>query len=129
MWLRDAVRQDKLPTIKQLNDPKYFPYRWGQAFWAYVGGRYGDDVIRQMLSLGALSGDLDATFKRVIGIDEKQLSSDWQAATRSAYQPILASTMPPNEIGHLAIKAGELGADLNVGPTISPDGKLIAFLS
>ncbi len=129
MWLRDAVRQDKLPTIKQLNDPKYFPYRWGQAFWAYVGGRYGDDVIRQLLSLGALSGDMDATFKRVLGIDEKQLSSDWQEATRSAYQPILASTMPPNEIGHLAIKAGELGADLNVGPTISPDGKLIAFLS
>jgi Tol biopolymer transport system component len=129
MWLRDAVRQDKLPTIKQLNDPKYFPYRWGQAFWAYVGGRYGDDVIRQMLSLGALSGDMDATFKRVLGVDEKQLSSDWQAATRSAYQPVLEHTMPPNEIGHLAIKAGELGADLNVGPTISPDGKLIAFLS
>ena len=97
MWLRDAVRQDKLPTIKQLNDPKYFPYRWGQAFWAYVGGRYGDDVIRQMLSLGAVSRDMDATFKRVLGVDEKQLSSDWQAATRSAYQPILASTTPPNE--------------------------------
>jgi Tol biopolymer transport system component len=129
MWLRDAVRQDKLPTIKQLNDPKYFPYRWGQAFWAYVGGRYGDDVIRQMLSLGAMTGDLDATFKRVLGTDEKQLSADWQAATRSTYQPVLESTTPPNEIGHLAVKAGELGADLNVGPTISPDGRLLAFLS
>ena len=129
MWMRDAVRQDKLPTIKQLNDPKYFPYRWGQAFWAYVGGRYGDDTIRKLLSLAALSGDMDATFKRVLGVGEKQLSSDWQDATRQAYQQVLASTTPPNEIGHLAIKAGELGADLNVGPTISPNGRLIAFLS
>src|SRR5437763_13038561 len=39
MWLRDAVRQkdektgkDTLPTIEQLDNPKYFPYRWGQAF-------------------------------------------------------------------------------------------------
>jgi hypothetical protein len=27
MWLRDAVRQDALPAIDKLDDPKYFPYR------------------------------------------------------------------------------------------------------
>src|SRR5215831_5307551 len=58
MWLRDAVRQEKLPAIDDLSDPKYFPYRWGQAFWAYVGGRYGDDVVRTMLGLAAASGDV-----------------------------------------------------------------------
>src|SRR5206468_86176 len=65
MWLRDAVRgsedskaaKEKLPSIKDLDDPKYFPYRWGQAFWAYVGGRYGDDVIRRMLAMAAAAGD------------------------------------------------------------------------
>src|SRR5438067_12393844 len=36
MWLRDAVRQHKLPSIHDLNKPKYLPYRWGQAFWAFV---------------------------------------------------------------------------------------------
>ena len=49
MWLRDAAQQEKLPSIDKLDDPKYFPYRWGQAFWAYVGGRWGDEVVRQML--------------------------------------------------------------------------------
>src|ERR671936_1081071 len=57
MWLRDAARQEKLPSIDDLNDPKYFPYRWGQAFWAYVGGRFGDDIIRTMLSVAAAAGD------------------------------------------------------------------------
>src|SRR5215510_1782299 len=42
MWIRDAARQERLPEIKDLNNPKYFPYRWGQALWAYIGGRWGD---------------------------------------------------------------------------------------
>jgi Tol biopolymer transport system component len=129
MWMRDAVRQDKLPTINELDNPKYFPYRWGQAFWAYVGGRWGDDVIRRLLSLAAAAGDPEIAFGRVLGVSSKQLSADWHDALKRAYKPILASTMPPNEIGHLTIKAGELGTDLNVGPSISPDGKLLAFLS
>src|SRR3954468_8737583 len=66
MWLRDAVRQsasgekdskDALPTIEKLDNPKYFPYRWGQAFWAYVGGRYGDNVIAQMLAVASAAGN------------------------------------------------------------------------
>jgi hypothetical protein len=32
MWMRDAARQETLPEIKDLDNPKYFPYRWGQAF-------------------------------------------------------------------------------------------------
>src|SRR5437762_1846370 len=53
MWLRDAVRQQKLPSIEDLDDPKYFPYRWGQAFRAYVAGRRSDDVMGQMLSIAS----------------------------------------------------------------------------
>jgi len=41
MWMRDAVLRDKFPTIKQVtNDPRFFPYRYGQACghtWAAVG--------------------------------------------------------------------------------------------
>jgi len=43
MWMREAARREKLPDIDQLDDPRYFPYRYGQAFWAYVAGRYGDE--------------------------------------------------------------------------------------
>jgi hypothetical protein len=45
MWMREAARREKLPKIKDLNDPRYFPYRYGQAVWAFIGGRYGDKVI------------------------------------------------------------------------------------
>lgn len=134
MWLRDAVRpspdskgKDKLPSIADLDNPKYFPYRWGQAFWAYVAGRFGDDVIRRMLSVGAATGDTDVAIERVLGITSKQLSSDWHDAIRSTYAA--SAAMSHTELGRMVVEGKGLGADLNVGPAISPDGKWIAFLS
>src|SRR5436190_722980 len=46
MWIRDATLHDRLPDIKKLTrDPRYFPYRYGQALLAYMGGRFGDDAV------------------------------------------------------------------------------------
>lgn len=129
MWLRDAARQETLPSIDDLDDPKYFPYRWGQAFWAYVGGRYGDGVLREMLATAAAAGDVDVAIEQVLGLDVKQLSTDWHAAMRRAYEPVLASTTPPAEAGRRIVTSADLGGELNVGPAVSPDGRKIAFLS
>src|SRR5262245_30609008 len=129
MWLRDAARKDQLPSIKDLDNPKYFPYRWGQAFWAYVGGRYGDNVIRDMLSIAARNGDTKLAIQRVLGVSEKELSAEWHDAIQAAYGPVASVTTPPSESGKLVIKGAKLGGDLNVGPAISPDGRWIAFLS
>jgi len=144
MWLRDAARPldekerkdkkgriDNLPAIKDLDNGRYFPYRWGQAFWAYVAGRYGDDVIGQMLTIAASAGgDTNVAIQRVLGVTTEELSDAWQASIRETYGPALAAAMPPSEIGRRIIGAGEaLGSYLNVGPAISPDGKWIAFLS
>jgi hypothetical protein len=49
MWVRDASSREKMPTIKKLNDPDFFPYRYGHAFWAYVAGRWGDSAVGDML--------------------------------------------------------------------------------
>ncbi len=41
MWMRGAVADtanDTLPTFRQLDDPRYFPYRYGHALLAYVPG-------------------------------------------------------------------------------------------
>jgi hypothetical protein len=126
MWLRDAARGEKLPSIKDLDNPKYFPYRWGQALWAYIGGRWGDQVIGSMLTVASRRG-IDAAFEDVLGVSTKQVSMDWQQAIRNAYEPILKAGS--GETGRLVVEGKELGADLNVGPAISPDGKWIAFLS
>jgi Tol biopolymer transport system component len=129
MWMRDAARQDRLPAIKDLDNPKYFPYRWGQAFWAYVGGRWGDDIIPVMLSTGAAADDMDTVTKKTIGVDTKELSASWHASIHESYDHILASTTPPSGAGRAVIKGTDQASGLNVGPAISPDGRWIAFLS
>lgn len=129
MWLRDAARAEKLPSIEDLDNPRYFPYRWGHAFWAYVGGRWGDEVIPQMLVAAARSGDVDGAIEQVLGTKTKELSAEWQTAIRERYQPLLASATPPDKLGRVVVKAAGLGGELNVGPAVSPDGRLIAFLS
>jgi Tol biopolymer transport system component len=129
MWLRDAARKEMLPAIKDLNKSKYFPYRWGHAFWAYVGGRWGDQVIAQLLREAAATGDVDGAFEQILSIKSQELSSDWQASILQTYAPVLTTASPLSEVGRLVISGDELGADLNVGPSISPDGRWIAFLS
>lgn len=129
MWLRDAVRDDKLPAIKDLNNPKYFPYRWGQAFWAYVGGKYGDSVIARMLLIGAAAGNPDAAIREVLGVSDKELAAGWHESIRAAYVGVLMETTPPSEVGTFILGDESLGGRMSVGPALSPDGRWIAFLS
>ena len=67
MWLRDAVQSNKLPTLKQLGNPRFFPYRFGHAFWAYVGGRWGDDQAITLFREGVRTGDANGSIKKVLG--------------------------------------------------------------
>jgi Tol biopolymer transport system component len=128
MWLRDALQQDKLPAVKDLDNPEYFPYRWGQAFWAYVGGRWGDAVIPRMLAVAAAAGDVKTAFKKVLKIDEKQFSTEWQESIHDTYAPVMEAATPAAELGHEVIKGTPLGG-ANVGPALSPDGRWLSFLS
>jgi hypothetical protein len=128
MWLRDAASVGSLPTVSTLNDSKYFPYRWGHAFWAYVAGRWGDQVIRDLLVVAASNG-VNAAIEKVLGVNEKNLSNDWQAAIRRTYESVLTARRVPEEATHPLITGQEFTSELNVGPTLSPDGHLIAFLS
>jgi Tol biopolymer transport system component len=128
MWVRDAARREKLPAIKDLNNPKYFPYRWGQAFWAYVGGRWGDEAIGPLLIAAAAEG-VDPAIERVLGVTTEQLSSDWRAAILKTYLPVLTAASQQQAPVRMVIEGREMGSDLNVAPSLSPDGRWLAFLS
>jgi Tol biopolymer transport system component len=138
MWLRDAAIENRLPTLDRLDDPRYFPYRFGHAWWAYVGGRHGDRVIgeimRALVPTGggvnvAAGGDAAAIFESVFGQKRDEISTAWHAAIRDAYGVIASPTprTPPTDYVALGFRTGS--GSLNVGPSLSPDGKKLAFLS
>src|SRR6187399_1175282 len=77
MWMRDAALHEKLPHIKDLDNPKYFPYRWGHAFWAYIGARYGDRAVASLLRSGANPRADLIGLARQLGTDPDALTADW----------------------------------------------------
>ena len=129
MWLRDAVVRNDLPTIKQLNDGrKYFPYRYGEALWAYIGGTWGDETIPRIYR-SSLSVGFDDAIQRVLGMSSDSLSTRWRNAIREQYAPLVAGrTRPPETGDRVIVGSGEAG-DYNIGPAVSPDGRLLAFFS
>jgi Tol biopolymer transport system component len=129
MWIRDAAREGTLPTIRQLGSSKYFPYRWGQAFWAYVAGRYGDRTVGQMLDAAEREGSVDAAIKGVLKVEPNELSKEWQASIHEAYDPITMRTHAPDSFARAITAAKQLGAELNVSPSISPDGTQVIYFS
>jgi Tol biopolymer transport system component len=137
MWLRDAAADDRLPDIGDLDNPKYFPYRFGQAFWAYLGGRWGDGIIRTVLNRVAGTGagesgsDPVAAIEAATGLKRAALSHDWHAAIRQAYgleqgaHPAIGTGAGVRTI----VASTPEGGRINVGPALSPDGTRVAFLS
>jgi Tol biopolymer transport system component len=128
MWIRDAEQHNRMPNLRQLErDPYYFPYRYGQALLAYIGGRFGDDaVVRYFLSAGMVNPE--AAFDRALGVPAKQVFTDWQESAHEIYAPIVADRPAEPGTPLIGSKKGVRG-NLNVGPAYSPDGKYIAFLS
>lgn len=129
MWIRDAIRRDELPTIKQMTrETKYFPYRFGQALWAYVGGTYGDDAVIQIYRRSLRVG-FEPAIQQVLGISADTLSIRWKEQVAEAYLPLMEGRTDPEDTG-TQLLAPETGSGrMNVSPSISPDGRFVAFLS
>ena len=129
MWMREAARREQLPEIDDLDKPRYFPYRYGQAFWAFVGGRYGDRVIGDMLRVAVGRGGVEGSIQELLGVDSKQLSKEWHAAEYEAYRPIAEVTRMPAAIARQVISKERGAGHMNVSPELSPDGTKVMFFS
>jgi len=129
MWMREAVRREKFPEIKDLDDPRYFPYRYGQALWAFIGGKYGDRTIGDLLSVAAGRNGYEGAFRQLLGVDSKELSREWHEAELAVYRPIAEATKMPASFAQPLITKQHSGGGMNVSPELSPDGTRIMFFS
>jgi len=129
MWMRDTVRRKDLPTIQKLNNTyKYFPYRYGHALWAYLTGRWGDEIIGKLMKAVGRSGDYEPVLEIMTGVKLKQLSADWHKAMQEAYAPLGEKTENGDAYGRLLFKGSDQNP-YNISPVLSPDGKEIVFFS
>lgn len=129
MWMRDAALFNDVPSIHDLSyTSKYFPYRYGEALWAYIGGRWGDEAVADVYR-AALKIGWDNALIRVLGVPSDTLSKMWNESIRQTYLPTVAGRTSPNFAGERVIIGKGNSSDMNVAPTVSPDGKYVAFYS
>jgi Tol biopolymer transport system component len=127
-WLRNAALEGHLPTIEEMTyDPRVFPYRYGHALMAFIGERWGDEVIGEILHAVAGSG-VEAGFRRALGMSLEELSEEWHYAVRREYLPQVANHVIPRTFAKLALNERRTGGTLHVSPAVSPDGEQVAYL-
>ena len=145
MWMRDAVRRGELPNFRELDNYKYFPYRWGQAFWAYMGGTYGDDVVGALLRAAGRNGNVQLSLETMTHRPVDSLFADWHRALSASAREVAAATgnelptdksriqiertTPVTTAGARLLVSPGRQSHYNLAPAISPDGKRMVYLS
>ena len=145
MWMRDAVRRGRLPDLGDLSRPEFFPYRYGQSFWAYIAGEYGDAVVGAALRTGAKSGDVRVALAGGTKQSPESLVVAWHRALRAAASPMAAATgtkLPavkdsaksPHKTDSVVVTGarrlvGGGEVKLYLAPALSPDGKRMVYMS
>lgn len=131
-WMRDAALNGALPSILQMTNfpDRFFPYRFGEALWEYIGNRWGDDVIGEILNSTPTVG-VERAFKRELGLSLEELSDEWREAMQVKHLPQIAKLDRARKFSDPLLNQRKSGgfAQLFVAPAYSPDGKYIAFIS
>jgi Tol biopolymer transport system component len=130
--IRDAALADKMPSIEDLErrPDEYFPYRYGESVWRYVGGRWGDEIIGEIMqSVPALGAE--RAFKRQLGMSVEELGGEWKDAMQALYLPQVGQLDRPRKIATSLLTERKTGGivPIYVAPALSSDGKYIAYIS
>jgi Tol biopolymer transport system component len=126
MWLRDAALEGNLPTIEQLTYGRIFPYRFGHAIWSYIGEKWGDEVVGEILQASTSSG-VEGAIKRALGMTLEELSHDWRDAVQTTLLPQLGEHYRARRIAQPLLTERRTGGGYHLAPALTPDGREIAF--
>jgi len=126
MWLRDASLEGHLPTIEELTYGDIFPYRYGHALWAYIGEKWGDEVIGEILQTSASSG-VETAIKRALGLTLDELSADWRDAVQTTFLPQLGEHYRARRVAQATLTRKRSSGRIFLAPALTPDGREMAF--
>ena len=130
MFLRDAVVNDRIPSIVQRGVGGFLAYRFGHAAFDFIEERWGRDGFRDFIyefrnTLGARP---DRALERALRIDPEDFDLDFRRWLRRKYLPQLVETGEPSDFGRpFRDDEGEI-VDV-ISPAASPSGDLVAALA
>jgi hypothetical protein len=128
-WLRDATLSGYLRSIAEMTRrDDFLSYRFGQSLWAYIGSKWGDEVIGILLQQSARLG-IERAFRNTLGLSLDELSREWMASVRSTYLPQVTERQRPDSFAERLNERRRLGDASYLAPAISPAGDEMAFIS
>src|SRR4029078_1857645 len=107
------------PTVESTAALAFSPYRYGSAMWTYLSGRFGDRVLREVLTMKSAAG-LNERIQKVTGATLDEIFADWRNAAYEIYGSQAAADGDRNPAPLL--RGGKAGR-VQLGPSISPNGR------
>ncbi len=130
MWMRDAAVNGDIPTIEQMTlyPDRYFAYRFGESLMKYIGERWGDQVIGQILEALPNVG-IERAFRRELGLSLEELGDDWKDALQKQFLPTVVNLDRPRRFADNVLSPKKSGGNIFLAPALSDDGSKMVFLS
>jgi Tol biopolymer transport system component len=130
MWLRDAALSGYLIPLDVLAYAQDLRvYRFGQSVLHFIGQRYGDEKIGEIIQKAPLYKSMDKALKASIGLDTEELSKLWLEETRKRYLPDIAEYEKPTRYGKKLVDHQKDLANFELSPSISPSGEKFVYVS
>lgn len=129
-WMRDAALNGRIPSIEQLGDQpdRYFPYRYGHSLWTFIGQKWGDEAIGQILN-SVPSVGVERAFRRELGVSFQELGDEWREDVQTRLLPAVGAMDRPRRFAEPTLNKERTDGDIFLAPSLSNDGRTIAFLS
>ncbi|MBI4531042.1 MAG: PD40 domain-containing protein, partial [Candidatus Latescibacteria bacterium] len=126
--LRDAVIEGYLPSIGEI-DGGLFAYKGGQSIFRFIAQRYGRKKVGELHAAVRSTHDLEKALKSTIGLDLDELNDAWTKDLKRSYWSDLNHRDEITGVAQRLTDHQKERAFLNIGPSFSPDGTTIAFIS
>ena len=128
MWMRDALVNGSVPSTDDIasRPDVYFPYRFGEALWAFIDRRWGHRLMREFFAEASQTGVQSALAAKLHVTTGAELTEQWNEDVKAVYGPTIEGRTPPAQLGRTL---AAFGGRTNLGPAISPDGRSIAVFS
>ena len=138
MWIRDIVINGKqLPTFNDLNG--YLAYRGGHSVWKFLVEKYDIEnqknsssspmIISKIFKSVSENKDLNEAFKKSVGMNLSEIEESWHKYLKENYYTDINDRDYFDDFSTSLLDLKEMNANYNVAPSISPNGKTIAFYS
>jgi peptidase MA superfamily protein/WD40 repeat protein len=127
MVIRDAVVNNIIPPVQQLDFLSYLNYRYGHAVFDYIEEEYGKDGVRNFIyeyRKVLLTGNVEKAVSEAFGTDIDAFNRNFNRFLRRRYFPVLLEKKSPDDYGkEIGIRRPGV---FTFSPTLSPSGELIA---